>query len=215
MAAFESLLRSEGPFAAGRGVVRWQPLLLWGVLGGIAYGTAMGSYGGVPLQSLYSGLKVPLLTFGTMALCLPSAYAVNTALGLRDDFSAVLRGILVTQGTVCGVLLAFAPITLVAYSGCASKPAAVVANGLVFALATGAGQLTLARHYRPLVERDRKHRVGWLGWSLLYVFVAIQLAWVLRPWLGSEGLETTFFRETKWGNAYVYIADVVWRLLAF
>jgi len=37
------------------------------------------------------------------------------------------------------------------------------------------------------------------------VFVAIQLAWVLRPFIGDPSRPTTFFRETAWGNAYVKI----------
>ena len=44
-----------------------------------------------------------------------------------------------------------------------------------------------------------------VAWIALYVFVAIQLAWVLRPFVGSPELEVSFFRAEAWSNAYVVI----------
>jgi hypothetical protein len=41
---------------------------------------------------------------------------------------------------------------------------------------------------------------------MLYVFVAIQGAWVLRPFVGAPGLEPSFLRAELWTNAYVVVA---------
>ena len=67
---------------------------------------------------------------------------------------------------------------------------------------------TLARRYRPLVARNPRHRAALRAWLFLYVFVAIQLAWVLRPFIGSPRVPTQFLREDAWSNSYV----VVWQL---
>jgi hypothetical protein len=65
--------------------------------------------------------------------------------------------------------------------------------------------VTLGRHYRGLVERNPRHRITRAAWLALYVFVAIQLAWVLRPFIGQRELEVTFLRSDALGNAYVEI----------
>ena len=71
----------------------------------------------------------------------------------------------------------------------------------------------MARHYRLLIARDRRHRSARTAWVVLYVFVAIQMAWVMRPFLGAAGLQVQFFRPDAWTNAYVAVAGIVIRLL--
>ena len=204
--AVDALLRGEGRFAVGRGRVPVAQLAGLVVAFGFAYGAAMGSSTRAT-QALYSGLKVPLLLAVSTFVCLPSFYVVNTLLGLREDFSAALRGILAAQAAVAAGLLSLAPLVLVLYRSTESYRGAVLGNGVGFALATVAGQRVLARHYEPLVRRDPRHRLCRRVWVSLYVFVAIQLAWVLRPFVGSPGLPTTFLREGAWSNAYVAVIE--------
>ncbi|MHC4470828.1 MAG: hypothetical protein ACYS99_07670 [Planctomycetota bacterium] len=73
-----------------------------------------------------------------------------------------------------------------------------------------AAHVTLTRHYRALIVKDPRHRFGRLSWVVLYVFVAIQLAWVLRPFVGNPSLPTRFFREEAWDNAYVVVVNKIW-----
>ena len=73
-----------------------------------------------------------------------------------------------------------------------------------------AGQITLNKHYRALIAKNPLHHAGRLTWVTLYIFVAIQSAWVLRPFVGSPGLPSQFFREDPWSNAYVVVARDVW-----
>jgi hypothetical protein len=69
-------------------------------------------------------------------------------------------------------------------------------------------------HYPfALVARNPRHRIGLAAWLLLYMFVAIQLAWVLRPFVGSPELPTGFFRQEVWGNAYVQVSEAVLQLI--
>ena len=61
------------------------------------------------------------------------------------------------------------------------------------------------------VAKDPRHRIARRLWVVLYVFVAIQLAWVLRPFVGSPNLDVHFFREGAWSNAYVVLFSDVLR----
>jgi hypothetical protein len=87
----------------------------------------------------------------------------------------------------------------------------VLFNGAVFLVAALAGQVTLSRHYRPLIKANPRHRIARDAWLGLYMFVAIQMGWVLRPFVGDPALPTRFFREGAWSNAYVEVAELLWR----
>ena len=90
--------------------------------------------------------------------------------------------------------------------------ATIVQVPLLFLLAVLGGQMTLGRHYRSLIARNPLHRWGRVAWLSVYVFVAIQMAWMLRPFVGEPTLVTRFIRGGELGNAYVEVAGIVWRL---
>jgi hypothetical protein len=204
-ATVHTFLHAEREHAVGAQRVPWRTLVLLIVLPGFGYGCVMGLWNLRPLQALYSGVKVPLLIVCTTLLALPSAYVLHALLGLRDDFGAVVRGVLAAQATVTAMLLALAPITGFMYLSLTQHVHATTFNGLVFLAASLAGQVTLRRHYRVLVRHNPRHRVTRAAWLVLYVFVAIQLAWVLRPFIGQAELEVSFLRTCALGNAYVEI----------
>jgi hypothetical protein len=209
----EDLLRGRGAYGDVEAAPPWGRLVCIGTGGGLFYGAIMGSYGLQGWQALYSALKVPLLVGVATLTCLPNFYTVNALLGLRGDFGLAMRAILAAQGTVAVVLAALAPITAFLYLSVTEYGAAVALNGVVFLVAALAGQVTLSRRYRKLIEANPRHRVGRAAWLTLYVFVAIQMAWVLRPFVGDPSLPTRFFRSGAWGNAYVEVVGVLWRLV--
>ncbi len=201
----DSLLRAREPFGVGGGRVPLALIALVLSVCGFLYGAAMGAFGVRAMQSFYSGLKVPLLLLCSTLVCLPNFFVVNTFLGLRDDFAAALRAVLTAQATVAVMLCGLAPIILTVYASSSHYRFAIFMNGVCFALATLAGQKTLNRHYEDLVRADPRHKIARLVWILLYVFVAMQLAWVLRPFVGHPNMQATFFRENAWSNAYIVI----------
>ena len=210
----DDFLRGRGAFAA-EAPFAGRAWTLVGILvaGGFVYGAVMGSYSGLgfgrPLQILYSGIKVPFLLLVTFLLCLPSFYVLNAAAGLREDFPLALRAVMSTQGCVAVILAALAPLTAFVYLAGTGYASAVLVNGVMFAVASAGAQGVVKRYYGPLVARSPRH--GWMkwGWLALYVFVGIQMGWVLRPFIGSPGLEVTFFRQGAWGNAYVVVLQVI------
>jgi len=202
----EHLLRGEREFASGRGAIPWLAIVVVVALFGAAHGALIGSFTLRAEQALYSALKLPLLIACSTAMCLPSFYAINSVMGLRDDFSAALRGVLCAQAIVAVVLASLAPIVLLIYLSSDSYRGAVLVNGLAFCAASLCGQFALARHFRPLIARNRRHALACGAWLALYWFVTIQLAWVLRPFVGAPGMEPTFLRPQAWSNAYVALA---------
>lgn len=177
---------------------------------GVMYGLTLGAYGGITPdrweQMAYSAVKVPALLLLTFALGLPSFFVVHALLGLAGDFPEAVRALLRTQAALTVVLASLAPVTAVWYAsvpaGEAGYEGAKLFNAGMFGVASLAGQAVLRRAYRPLIERDARHRwlLGlWLG---IYAFVGVQMAWLLRPFIGDPDLPTRFFRPDAWGNAY-------------
>lgn len=185
---------------------------------GAFYGSVMGSFSGVLgerlWQVLFSAVKVPLLLLATFAISLPSFFVLNTLFGLRDDFAEAVRALVATQAGLAVVLASMAPFTLFWYASSADYSGAVCCNGVLFALAALSAQGLLRAYYRPLIARRSRHRWLLRAWVLVYCFVAIQMAWILRPFVGNPEIPPQFFRDDAWGNAYVVVARLVWRLVA-
>jgi hypothetical protein len=210
----DPLLRGRLDFAATRGISGIAELALFVTAFGAIYGFAMGSFGGVFtggrwLQMTYSAVKVPLFLLAAFSLCLPSFYVVNALLGVQRDFLRAVGAIVASQACLAVALASLAPITLVCYASTPEYNFAVVFNGAPFLIASLAAQYALARGYRPLIAVNPRHRIAMIGWLILYVFVAIQLAWILRPFVGSPGLPATFFRTDALTNAYVALINAV------
>jgi hypothetical protein len=207
------LLRAEGKFAVGHGAVPWVRIGAIALGCGMTYGAVMGSLGGRAEGVAYSAAKVPVLLVFSLAACLPNFYAMNAVLGLRRDFPAAVRGVLSAQGTMALTLVALAPITAFFYVCGATYPVALLWNGAAFALSLACAQRTLARHYRPLIARDRRHRLALGAWFALYAFTSIKVGWVLRPFVGDPALPLEFLREGKWQeNPYV---NLFWTAVGF
>jgi hypothetical protein len=188
------VLRAEGPHAVGRGAVPWMRWSLALALAGGVHGAVMGSLGWKGVGCVFSAAKVPLLLLASTAVCLPFFFALNAALGLRRDFSAALRAILAAQAALAICLASLTPVLLLFYWSALSYPSALLLNAALFAVASTAGQISLRRHYSPLIARQPAHRIGLGAWFLLHVFLSVKMAWLLRPFVGDPALPTTFFR---------------------
>jgi hypothetical protein len=216
----DDVLRGGGSFDRIRRTARRPPagaLTLLIVVFGLAYGAVMGLYGGIAgpriWQVVYSAVKVPFLLMTTFLLSFPSFFVVNTLLGLRNDFAQVVRALIATQAGLTVILLALAPFTAFWYiSGSAYQPA-ILFNGAMFAVASFSAQWMLRRDYLPLIRKDPKHRWMLRTWIIIYVFVGIQLGWVLRPFIGDPAAPVQFFREGSWSNAYEVVIQMIWEVL--
>ena len=210
----DDFLRGHGLFQVDHkpaGRLKWLFALVF--VYGAGYGMVMGCFSGLAVgryhQLLYIGLKVPILLLVTFILCLPSFFVINTLAGLREDFSEALSAVVSTQACVATVLAGLAPLTGFFYVCSNSYDAAILFNGLMFGIATLSAQRIVRRYYSPLIQRNKTHRAMLFIWLLLYVFVGIQMAWVLRPFVGDPNAPVVFFRTEAWGNAYVVIIRLI------
>ena len=193
---------------------------------GPVYGAAMGAYAFVVgerafldqlPQLLFSGVKVPILIALTVVISLPSFFVINTLLGLRDDFREALRAIVSAQAGLTIILVSLFPLTLFSYVSFAplrvSYSLAILVNAGMFGLASVSSQLLLRAYYRPLIERDPRHRWMVRLWMFVYAFVGIQAAYVLRPFIGNPQLPPAFFRKESFQNAYVKLFELIMDVL--
>ncbi|OHB83429.1 MAG: hypothetical protein A2V98_16520 [Planctomycetes bacterium RBG_16_64_12] len=194
-----------------RSALSWLTVAI--VVFGMTYGAVMGVFGGVlgdrALQVLYSAIKVPLLLGATFVIGLPSFFVFNTLFGLRRDFGEAVRSLMATQAGLAIVLASLAPLTMLSYASSSDYSAALRVNGLMFAAASFAGQWLLREYYRLLIARNRRHRWMLWTWLIIYVLVGIQMAWIMRPFVGAPGAPVQFFREGSWGNAYTVVAKLI------
>lgn len=176
-------------------------------------GLAAGSFSvdGVERAPLmvYSAVKMPLLILCTTALCLPGLYAVHVVLGARHRFAAALRGILGGQAVFAVALAAMSPLIAVWYTAVESKRAAVMGNAAVFGIAAAASLVMVRRSLRRAAGDRRLDAVLLAWWLMMYAFVGVQVAWMLRPFIGSPGVDPGFLRGDALTNGYVVVFRMI------
>lgn len=184
------------------------------VIFGMTYGAIMGSFSGIGGENIwraaYSSLKVPLLLLGTSLIAWPSFFVLNTLVGLRQDFARATTALMAAQAGLAIVLASLAPFTILWYASSSNYGDALRFNGGMFAIACFAGQWLLRDHYRLLIARNPKHRWMFWTWLAIYIFVAIQMSWVMRPFIGDPTAPIEFFRHDKWGNAYLVVGKLIY-----
>jgi len=186
------------------------------ILGCGIYGATLGLWRD-GWQAVFTAIKFPLLVFLTCGAnaalngCL--GQLMGSGLGFRQTTQAILMSFAVTAI----VLAACAPIMLFLLWNTPPLSAknAVGGHGITLlahvAVIAFAGVIGAQRLYRLLVRTSGSTRVaqrvfaGWLTGNLL---LGAQLAWVLRPFIGSPGLPVQFFRaDPLHGNFF----EAVWR----
>ena len=186
------------------------------VLGSSVYGATIGLWRG-PLQSVFTAIKFPLLIFLTGL----GNGAVNgmlaQVLGSGLSFKQTAFAILMSFALASVILGAFSPITLfILYNAPPlGSEHAIIGHSLmllthVFAIAFAgivANQRLLAL-LRKMNGRETPARTvlfAWLGGNL---FLGAQLAWILRPFIGTPHMAVEFLRHDPLrGNFY----EAVWR----
>src|SRR5436190_9557311 len=109
VACADAVLRAEsGVITAGASRQGLSRLAWFVCLCGVLYGAVMGSFGAIEIgrtwQMIYAAIKVPILLLGTLAICLPSFFILNTVAGLRSDFARAVTGLLASQAALTVVL---------------------------------------------------------------------------------------------------------------
>ncbi|MFH1549034.1 MAG: hypothetical protein ABIH04_00590 [Planctomycetota bacterium] len=165
----------------------------------VVYGALMGLYNPrfSPLQSLYGGIKLPLVFLGTLIVCLLPFYIINIFIGLRLRFRQIVNLFMTGVCSTSIVALCLAPIAaffMLTVKGASRYHLIFLINVVLLAIAGFAGLVYISRairflacHYESRTGVPLRAGAVLKLWMLVYIFVGIQLAWELRPYMVREG----------------------------
>lgn len=205
---------------AGRGLRRhWGVLCVAMAAGAALYGAVLGMWHG-PRLALWVALKLPLVLLLTSALTVLFSWAVARILGLPLRFGQV--GVLTFLALAVGSLLlaSVAPVAWL-FTVCAPVPSAAArtTHNLLYLLHTAfvggcglAGTVALWRAMSGLaasqVASRRTVRAVYLLWVAAFALVGGEVAWILRPFVGSVYEPVVFLRaDALEGNVYEFIVN--------
>ena len=205
--ALRALLRPDAP------ALSLSKLAILVALCGAIQGALMGSYalfnGGSALFMLWAAFKVPLFLGIAAALCFPALRVLYYLVGLGDEFAPMIRALAAAQAAFAAILVAMAPFVLVFYASGLSYRGALILNLALFALAGIAAQNVARGRLHELLKREARHLKLWAIGFGMWAFVAVQLAWNLRPFIGSPDVAVQFLRPDAFSNVYL----ALWKIL--
>jgi len=171
------------------------------------YGIVMGSYNGF-LQAISSGIKVPLLFSLALLVCFPAFFIIQHVLGSKLGFWQMFKVILSGFVMVTLVMVSFAPIVIFFLITGDNYSFLKLLHVAIFGLSGFFGMKTILDALRFSCEKKQIYpKVGvvvFRFWILILAFVGMQLAWNLRPFIGSRELPFELFRKRE-GNFYLAV----------
>jgi len=177
----------------------------------LLYGIVMGSYNGF-LQSLVTGIKVPCLIFLSLLICFPALFVIQYMIGSTMTLSQMANIILSGFFVFSTIALSFAPIVIFFmitsdnYAFLKLLHVAIFTFSGIFAVKTIISGLSYSCEKKNIYPKlgMRIFKI----WIVIFAFVASQLAWNLRPFVGSRDLPFELFRERE-SNFYVAVMQSV------
>jgi hypothetical protein len=198
---FERILQSDG---ASRRILRLYLVL---VLLSFCYGVIMGSYHGL-LQSLATGVKIPLLLSLTLVICCPAFLVIQLILGSQLRLSQMIAIVLSGFVLTVSIMIAFAPILIFFQLTGGNYHFLILLHLLIWALSGFFGMKTIVDALKFSCEKKSIYPqtgvVVFRFWVVIFAFVGVQLAWNLRPFLGDRQRPFQLFREYE-GNFYTAV----------
>ncbi len=143
-----------------------------------------------PLQGFYAAIKLPLAWLITLSVCVPAYYALLANFGTALRFRTICAAVLVATGRASAVLLALLPIlwfasVTVPHTGLGYHR--VVSLAIVLYAGSGLAALGVMR------EALGRKSFFLLLCTGLFILVAGQAAWTLRPFVGRPADERVPF----------------------
>ncbi len=185
--------------------------LLWGAAAAALFGVTLGTYDPSWIQVLSSAVQLPLLLFGSAALCFPTFHAVQV---LRAPKALSLAQSLALQATaLSSTAMVWAAFSLPLFFLIGTTRHYKLAQVLALAVGAAGGFVGLARlraGYRRLCDPEHKRGSAraLLLYFMIHAVVGAQLAWVLRPFIGSPTLDFELFRDLD-GNIFKHILGMM------
>lgn len=208
----------RGSVAQGRAAIehpdsrRWLWYLAIIVGGAGLFGAAIGSWRD-PVQALYTAIKLPLIllviSLGNGLLNAMLAPLLGINLSLRQSLLAVLMSFTIAAAILGAFspLLYFLtwntpPLTAGASTNAGAHSFVLLCETAMIAFAGIAANVRLLQLLRELsgsANAAQKVLFAWLAGNLL---LGSQLAWIMRPFVGSPGLPVQFLREHPFEGSF-------------
>jgi hypothetical protein len=175
------------------------------------YGVVMGSYNGFQ-QSMITGIKIPCLIFLSLIVCFPALFVIQYMIGSTMTLYQMANIILAGFFVFSTISLSFAPIVVFFmitgdnYAFLKLLHVAIFTFSGIFAIKSIIEGLTFSCEKKNIYPK--------LGmkifkiWVVILAFVSSQLAWNLRPFVGSHDLPLELFRHRQ-SNFYVAVIQSV------
>jgi hypothetical protein len=202
--------------AASRGLAGHAgALMLVMVAGAAGYGAVLGSWHGTRL-AVYCAIKLPLVLMLTTLITIAFSWVAALLVGVPLRFPQVVALNLLTLATASLLLVSLVPVAWL-FTQAAPPPSAAgrTAHNLLYLMHTGMVALCGAGGMRLLwtalgrVARVRRGLVTvFLIWFSTFAIVGGEVAWALRPFVGSVSPEypVVFLRKDALdGNVYEFI----------
>jgi hypothetical protein len=162
-----------------------------------------------PLAGLAAAPKLMLVGLGSLAVCLPALHVYGRLLGARVSALQAVCEALVALATTGLTLLGLCPVWL-AFANAVNHPPTgyfhIMLGSVAFlGLAALRGVWVLVGGLRV----QRRTVLHLLAWTALYGMVGVQMAWVVRPFVGNPGRETALFRPLE--SSAFDAAATLWR----
>ena len=189
-----------------------------GCVGAALYGAALGAWHG-PRMALYAAVKLPLVLLATGVATLAFNTLAAAVLGERLRVLEAARLTASALAVAAALLAALAPVA--ALFSLAVRPPAADArldHNLLYLLHVGlvgacglVGTAALWRSLAGLCRSRRAARGVFCVWVGSLAVVGGEVAWVLRPFLGSVYADVAFLRaDALDGNVYeLVVTDIV------
>ncbi|MEM1185790.1 MAG: hypothetical protein AAGI53_12425 [Planctomycetota bacterium] len=209
------LLRALNALLKGRSLPTRQTVLI-GITFAAAYGLCMSSFGAWSperaVMPLVGAMKAPLVLALTTLVCVPAFWGLCGATGRSDWFRVALKCVSESQAVGAVALAALGPLVVVGYLAGIGEATALVLNAFAFAIAIAAiaAQRALWTRLRKLMGRGGAPARLLACWFVLYGFVGVQVAWMVRPVIVPRDEPFGLLRDEPLTNGYVAVARVVW-----
>jgi hypothetical protein len=169
------------------------------------------------LQMVASAIKVPALYLLTVLVCYPVLFIILVLMGSRLTFSQTFALILLALALNSILLAAFAPIILFFIITGSSYEFVKLLHVAVMTFSGFWAMTALWQGLREMCEKSQlypKRAIRILQvWILVFGFVGTQMAWSLRPFVGSRDRPFEIIRSNQEGNFYQGVAHSLAKLL--
>lgn len=210
------LLRGKTPWLRAW-TINWVPAraavcVAFIVIGAGSFGAAMGLWR-APLQALYCGIKLPVIllltALGNGLLNGMLAPLLGLNIRIRQSLLAVLVSFTLSALILgaCSPLLAYLvwnlpPLDDPAGQRLVSHSTILLTETIIIAFAGIAANVRLVQLLKSIGDGPKAARTVLVAWLLGNLLLGSQLAWVVRPFVGSPNLPVEFLRPDAFQGSF-------------